>query len=47
MLEEEFVLLSDLMTEDARVLLRRLNEGGYIQQMPTKKGSLYKVIMQP
>jgi 2-polyprenyl-6-methoxyphenol hydroxylase-like FAD-dependent oxidoreductase/predicted DsbA family dithiol-disulfide isomerase len=47
MLEEEFVLLSDLMTEDARVLLRQLNEGGYIQQMPTKKGSLYKVIMQP
>jgi hypothetical protein len=47
MLEEEFVLLSDLVTEDARVLLRQLGERGYIQRMPTKKGSLYKAIKQP
>ena len=46
LLEEEFALLSDLITEDARVLLRQLGERGYIQRMPTKKGSLYKVIMQ-
>ena len=47
MLEEEFVLLSDLVTEDARVLLRQLGERGYIQRMPTKKGSLYKAITPP
>jgi 2-polyprenyl-6-methoxyphenol hydroxylase-like FAD-dependent oxidoreductase/predicted DsbA family dithiol-disulfide isomerase len=47
MLEEEFAILSDLITEDARVLLRQLDERGYIERMPTKKGSLYKVITQP
>ena len=47
MLEEEFALLSDLVAEDARVLLRQLDERGYIQRMPTRKGSLYRVIMQP
>jgi len=47
MLEEEFALLSDLVAEDARVLLRQLDECGYIQRMPTRKGSLYRVIMQP
>lgn len=47
MLEEEFALLSDLITEDARILLRQLDERGYIQRMPTQKGSLYRVIMQP
>ncbi|HET6253634.1 MAG TPA: DsbA family protein [Puia sp.] len=47
MLEEEFVLLSDLITEDARRLLQQLDERGYIQKMPTKKGALYKVLMQP
>lgn len=47
MLEEEFALLSDLITEDARDLLQQLDRRGYIQKMPTKKGSLYKVIMQP
>jgi predicted DsbA family dithiol-disulfide isomerase len=47
MLEEEFAILSDLITEDARVLLRHLGERGYIERMPTKKGSLYKVITQP
>ena len=47
MLEEEFALLSDLITEDARRLLQQLDVQGYIQKMPTQKGSLYKVIMQP
>jgi 2-polyprenyl-6-methoxyphenol hydroxylase-like FAD-dependent oxidoreductase/predicted DsbA family dithiol-disulfide isomerase len=47
MLEEEFALLSDLITADARRLLQQLDAGGYIQKMPTQKGSLYKVIMQP
>ena len=47
MLEEEFAVLSDLITEDARILLRQLDERGYIQRMPTQKGSLYRVIMQP
>lgn len=47
LLEEEFVLLSDLMTEDARTLLHQLDERGYIRRMPTMKGSLYKAVMQP
>jgi 2-polyprenyl-6-methoxyphenol hydroxylase-like FAD-dependent oxidoreductase/predicted DsbA family dithiol-disulfide isomerase len=47
MLEEEFALLSDLITEDARLLLRQLDQRGYIQRMPTKKGVLYKVLTQP
>jgi 2-polyprenyl-6-methoxyphenol hydroxylase-like FAD-dependent oxidoreductase/predicted DsbA family dithiol-disulfide isomerase len=47
MLEEEFAMLSDLITEDARLLLQKLDERGYIRRMPTKKGSLYKVITQP
>jgi 2-polyprenyl-6-methoxyphenol hydroxylase-like FAD-dependent oxidoreductase/predicted DsbA family dithiol-disulfide isomerase len=42
MLEEEFAMLSDLLTEDARRLLRKLDAGGYIQKMPTQKGVLYK-----
>ncbi|HEV2353018.1 MAG TPA: hypothetical protein VGR89_02145, partial [Puia sp.] len=42
LLEEEFAMLSDLMAEEARKILRKLNEGGYIQQMPTQKGVLYK-----
>jgi len=46
MLEEEFALLSDLVTADARLLLQKLDERGYIERMPTQKGSLYKVIMQ-
>jgi 2-polyprenyl-6-methoxyphenol hydroxylase-like FAD-dependent oxidoreductase/predicted DsbA family dithiol-disulfide isomerase len=47
MLEEEFALLSDLITEDARRLLQQLDQRGYIQKMPTKKGVLYKVLTQP
>jgi 2-polyprenyl-6-methoxyphenol hydroxylase-like FAD-dependent oxidoreductase/predicted DsbA family dithiol-disulfide isomerase len=47
MLEEEFALLSDLITADARRLLQHLDARGYIQKMPTQKGSLYKVITQP
>jgi 2-polyprenyl-6-methoxyphenol hydroxylase-like FAD-dependent oxidoreductase/predicted DsbA family dithiol-disulfide isomerase len=43
MLEEEFALLSDLMTDDARKLLRELDEIGYIRRMPTKMGTLYKL----
>ncbi|HTR29352.1 MAG TPA: DsbA family protein [Puia sp.] len=47
LLEEEFAMLSDLVTDDARRLLQQLDERGYIQKMPTKKGVLYKVLMQP
>lgn len=43
MLEEEFAVLSDLVTEDARILLQKLDARGYIQQIPTQKGRLYKV----
>jgi hypothetical protein len=44
LLEEEFALLSDLITEDARRLLQQLDARGYIQKMPTRKGTLYKVL---
>jgi 2-polyprenyl-6-methoxyphenol hydroxylase-like FAD-dependent oxidoreductase len=47
MLEEEFALLSDLVTEDARRLLQQLDARGYIQKMPTQKGRLYKVLTRP
>jgi 2-polyprenyl-6-methoxyphenol hydroxylase-like FAD-dependent oxidoreductase/predicted DsbA family dithiol-disulfide isomerase len=47
MLEEEFALLSDLITEDARRLLQQLDARGYIQKMPTEKGRLYKVVTPP
>jgi hypothetical protein len=47
LLEEEFAMLSDLITEDARRLLQQLDAHGYIQKMPTKKGVLYKVLTQP
>ena len=47
MLEEEFALLSDLITEDARRLLQQLDARGYIQKMPTQKGRLYKVLTRP
>jgi 2-polyprenyl-6-methoxyphenol hydroxylase-like FAD-dependent oxidoreductase/predicted DsbA family dithiol-disulfide isomerase len=43
MLEEEFAVLSDLMTEDARKLLAELDEIGYIRKVPTQKGALYKI----
>ena len=42
MLEEEFAMLSDLVPEDARKLLKKLNEIGFIHQMPTEKGVLYR-----
>jgi 2-polyprenyl-6-methoxyphenol hydroxylase-like FAD-dependent oxidoreductase/predicted DsbA family dithiol-disulfide isomerase len=44
LLEEEFALLSDLITEDARRLLQQFDARGYIQKMPTQKGRLYKVL---
>ena len=47
LLEEEFAMLSDLHAEDARVLLQQLDARGVIQKLPTKKGRLYKAIMQP
>jgi len=47
LLEEEFALLSDLITEDARRLLQQLDARGYIQKMPTRKGALYKVLTRP
>ena len=47
LLEEEFAMLSDLVAEDARILLQQLDARGFIQKLPTKKGKLYKVITQP
>jgi hypothetical protein len=43
MLEEEFAILSDLGTADARKLLSELDEIGYIRKVPTQKGFLYKI----
>lgn len=41
LLEEEFAILTDLVTDDARRVLRDLAGSGRIKKLPTKKGDLY------
>jgi predicted DsbA family dithiol-disulfide isomerase len=43
MLEEEFAMLSNLVTDDARKLLKQLDDIGFIRRIPTQKGTLYRL----